>query len=60
MLRDSARLQEEDAAYANDVGYSKHRPALPLYDAGDVEKTLPLMVPTDFLTPDRGRARRRR
>ena len=48
VLRDSARLQEEDAAYANDVGFSKHRPALPLYDSGDVEKTLPLMVPTDF------------
>jgi len=51
VLRDSARLQEEDAAYANDVGFSKHRPALPLYDSGDVEKTLPLMAPTEFLTP---------
>ncbi|MFC4785164.1 MBL fold metallo-hydrolase RNA specificity domain-containing protein [Nocardioides sp. MAHUQ-72] len=51
VLRDSARLQEEDAAYANDVGYSRHHPALPLYDAGDVEKTLPLLDPVDFLTP---------
>jgi metallo-beta-lactamase family protein len=51
VLRDSARLQEEDAAYANHVGYSKHRPALPLYDAGDVEKTLPLLDRVDFLRP---------
>ena len=45
VLRDSARLQEEDAAYANEAGYSKHRPALPLYDEGDVERTLPLLRP---------------
>ncbi len=51
VLRDSARLQEEDAAYANDVGFSKHHPALPLYDAGDVEKTLPLLERVDFLQP---------
>ena len=51
VLRDSARLQEEDAAYANDVGFSKHRPALPLYDAGDVEKTLPLLERVEFLRP---------
>jgi metallo-beta-lactamase family protein len=31
VLPDSARLQEEDAAYANRMGYSKHDPALPLY-----------------------------
>lgn len=41
MLRDSAHLQEEDAAYANAIGYSKHHPALPLYDQSDVLKTLP-------------------
>ena len=51
VLRDSAHLQEEDAAYANDVGFSKHRPALPLYDAGDVEKTLPLLERVEFLRP---------
>jgi metallo-beta-lactamase family protein len=43
VLLDSAHLQEEDAAYANVVGYSKHHPALPLYDEGDVLKTLPLL-----------------
>jgi metallo-beta-lactamase family protein len=51
VLRDSAHLQEEDAAYANSVGFSKHRPALPLYDAADVEKTLPLMDPVGYDEP---------
>jgi metallo-beta-lactamase family protein len=41
VLRDSAHLQEEDAAYANAMGYSKHQPALPLYDAEDVLRMLP-------------------
>ena len=31
LLPDSARLQEEEAEYANRKGYSKHRPAMPLY-----------------------------
>ena len=48
VLRDSAHLQEEDARYANQAGFSKHRPALPLYAAPDVEKTLPLFRPTAF------------
>jgi metallo-beta-lactamase family protein len=42
VLRDSAHLQEEDAKWANKKGFSKHSPALPLYDADDVEKTIPL------------------
>lgn len=50
VLRDSAHLQEEDARQANAGGYSKHRPALPLYDLDDVERTLPLLTPTDFAT----------
>ncbi|GAA4411768.1 MBL fold metallo-hydrolase [Fodinibacter luteus] len=45
VLRDSARLQEEDAAYATEAGFSKHDPALPLYDERDVERTLPLLRP---------------
>ncbi|WP_151083545.1 MBL fold metallo-hydrolase RNA specificity domain-containing protein [Nocardioides cynanchi] len=49
VLRDSAHLQEEDARYANQEGFSKHRPALPLYDRTDVERTLPLLVPADYL-----------
>jgi metallo-beta-lactamase family protein len=48
VLKDSAHLQEEDAFYANRTGYSAHRPALPLYDIGDVEKTIPLFQPTEL------------
>jgi metallo-beta-lactamase family protein len=40
ILMDSARLQEEDAEQANRDGWSKHRPALPLYDTADVERAL--------------------
>jgi metallo-beta-lactamase family protein len=38
MLPDSARLQEEDADYANRSGSSKHHPALPLYTEGDAKR----------------------
>lgn len=40
LLFDSAKIQEEDAKYANKKGYSKHKPAKPLYTSEDVEKTL--------------------
>src|SRR5690606_5979180 len=40
ILRDSAKLQEEDAYRANRHGYTKHRPAKPLYTEADVEKAL--------------------
>jgi metallo-beta-lactamase family protein len=40
VLPDSARLQEEDAAYANRAGYSKHAPALPLYTEADAQAVL--------------------
>ncbi|CAE7332337.1 MBL fold metallo-hydrolase RNA specificity domain-containing protein [Botrimarina mediterranea] len=35
ILLDSAKIQESDAAYANKKGYSKHKPALPLYTGQD-------------------------
>lgn len=40
ILRDSAKIQEEDAARANEIGYSTHKPALPLYTEKDVETAL--------------------
>ena len=40
ILRDSAKIQEEEAAQANQKGYSRHRPAQPLYDLKDVDRTL--------------------
>lgn len=43
ILRDSARLQEEDAERANREGFSRHHPAEPLYSMQDVDKTLPLL-----------------
>lgn len=42
MLKDSAHLQEEDAQWANKKGFSKHKPALPLYTVEDAEKALGL------------------
>lgn len=48
LLPDSARLQEEEAAYANRHGYSKHRPALPLYTVEDAQRCLRLMRPVGF------------
>lgn len=44
ILRDSARIQEEDAEEANRENYSTHQPALPLYTLRDVNNTVPLMV----------------
>jgi metallo-beta-lactamase family protein len=41
ILRDSAEIQEEDAKRANKEGFTKHRPAKPLYTTKDVENTLP-------------------
>ncbi|MPW23714.1 MBL fold metallo-hydrolase [Paraburkholderia sp. CNPSo 3157] len=51
MLRDSARLQEEEADYANRHGFSKHYPALPLYTLDDAERALRLFVPCPFDNP---------
>ncbi len=51
LLLDSAKLQEEDAEYANRKGYSKHKPALPLYTSDDVERTLTQIKPVAFRTP---------
>ena len=44
LLRDSAHLQEEEANYANKRGYSKHKPALPLYTKEDAEIALERLV----------------
>ncbi len=40
ILRDSARIQEEDAERANRLGYTKHAPARPLYTQKDVESVM--------------------
>src|SRR5512134_1028750 len=51
VMRDAAHLAEEDAAHANVYGYSKHSPALPLFDSGDAEKAIALLQPVDHDTP---------
>ena len=45
ILKDSAKIQEEEAERANREGYSKHKPALPFYDLNDVEQTQKLFRP---------------
>lgn len=48
VLRDSAALQEEDAAYAARGGWSRHDKPEPLYDRQDVERLLPHFRPVAF------------
>lgn len=45
ILKDSGKIQEEEAERANREGYSKHHPAKPLYNLADVEQTIPLFSP---------------
>ena len=48
VLPDSGHLQEEDAAYANRKGYSKHAPALPLYTEADGVRALKQFVDVPY------------
>jgi metallo-beta-lactamase family protein len=48
MLRDSAHIQEEDARWANEKGFSKHKPALPLYTLEDAEHALRFFKPYHY------------
>ena len=43
LLPDSGHIQEEDAAFLNRHGYSKHTPALPLYSKHDAIVSLNLL-----------------
>jgi metallo-beta-lactamase family protein len=57
MLMDSAHIQEEDAAWANKRGFSKHKPAEPLYTSQDALQALKLLKPVKYskwqnLSPD--------
>jgi metallo-beta-lactamase family protein len=51
LLLDSAKIQESDAEFANRHGFSKHKPALPLYGKHDAERALRLLKTIDFETP---------
>lgn len=48
MLPDSARLQEEEAEYANRHSFSKHKPALPLYTEKDALRCLKQFAPSGY------------
>lgn len=48
MLLDAAKIQEEDADYANRKGYSKHTPALPLYTSTDAAAAIAKRQPTAY------------
>lgn len=45
LLRDSGKLQEEDAEYANRKGFSRHKPALPLYTEQDAIEAMRFFSP---------------
>ena len=48
LLPDSGRLLEEEAEYANRHGFSRHRPALPLYTEQDAQAALERFTPRGF------------
>lgn len=57
LLPDAGHLQEEDTAFANKHGFSKHHPALPLYTEADARASLQYFEPVPWaqshqLTPD--------
>lgn len=45
ILKDSAKIHEEEAEKSNKEKYTKHKPALPLYSLDDVEKTIKFFKP---------------
>ena len=51
VLHDSARLQEEDAAYARSAGFSKHDPPLALYTSEDADRAMGLVRVCDYGKP---------
>jgi metallo-beta-lactamase family protein len=50
MLPDAAHLQEEEAERANRRGYTRHRPALPLYTLADAEAVIPRLARRQYGT----------
>lgn len=51
VLRDSGHLQEEEAEFANRHGFSKHRPALPLYTEEEAATASGRIRPIAFRSP---------
>jgi metallo-beta-lactamase family protein len=51
VLPDSGRIQEEDAENANRQGFSKHKPALPLYTEADAFRAVSQLQPVGYDRP---------
>jgi len=51
LLPDSGYLQEADAERANRYGYTRHKPAQPLYTKDDAIRSLESFEPVDIETP---------
>jgi metallo-beta-lactamase family protein len=48
LLPDAAKLQEEEARFANKVGSTRHTPALPLFTTRDAQEALGTLQPLPF------------
>jgi metallo-beta-lactamase family protein len=48
LLPDSAKIQEQDAEQANRHRYTKHAPALPLYNREDAQRAIGLLQPRRY------------
>ena len=51
LLPDAGHLQEKDAEFANRHGFSKHKPALPLFTEADARAALARFKPVSFDEP---------
>src|SRR5512133_3859090 len=51
LLPPSGRRQEEEARWANERRYSRHGPALPLYDEAEARATLSPLSPLGYRQP---------
>jgi metallo-beta-lactamase family protein len=51
VLEDAAHIQEEDAERANRKGYTRHRPARPLFTAADASLALSMLQPLGYDRP---------
>jgi metallo-beta-lactamase family protein len=51
VLPDSGRIQEEDADNANRNGFSRHKPALPLYTENDAFRAITQLQPVGYDRP---------
>ncbi|MBP8275103.1 MAG: MBL fold metallo-hydrolase [Acidobacteria bacterium] len=51
VLADAGRLQEEDAERANRKGYTKHKPALPLFTEEDAARAVTMFQPVGYDRP---------